>query len=132
LHTSIVAFLCDWVSAEISSPRKRRVKELSPMKAVVAIIRPRNLDEVHDALHAIEISDITICEILKHQHKKGHSAISQSVEHGGHFRARLRVEVIVSDELVKQVVEIISSIAGMDSPGDGMIFVHTLDQVGRI
>jgi nitrogen regulatory protein PII len=54
------------------------------------------------------------------------------VEHGGHFRARLRVEVIVSDELVKQVVEIISSIAGMDSPGDGMIFVHTLDQVGRI
>ncbi len=102
------------------------------MKAVVAIIRPRNLDEIHDALHAIGISDITICEILKHQHKKGHPAFSQSVEHGGHFRARLRVEVIVSDELVKQVVEIISSTVRMDAPDDGMIYVHTLDQVGRV
>ncbi len=101
------------------------------MKAVVAIMKPRSFNEVHDALHAIGISDITICEAMKHQHKKGHSEVSQSVEHGGHFRSRLRVEVIVSDELVKQVVETISSVARMDAAGDGMIYVHTLDQVDR-
>jgi nitrogen regulatory protein P-II 1 len=108
------------------------MKELSSMKAVVAIIKPLNLSVIHDALHAIGINDITICEVKKHQHKKDHSEISHSVEHGGHYRWRLRVEVIVSDEFVKQVIEVISSAARTDDPDDGKIYVHALDQVVRI
>ena len=108
------------------------MKEPSPMKAVVAIIKPINLSAIHDGLHAIGIDDITICEALKHRHKKVHSEISHSLEHGGHYRARLRVEVIVSDEFVKQVIELISSAAGADPPDNGTVYVHALDQVLHI
>ena len=102
------------------------------MKAVVAIIKPINLSAIHDGLHAIGIDDITICETLKHRHKKGHSEISHSLEHGGHYRARLRVEVIVSDEFVKQVIELISSAASTDASDNGTVYVHALDQVVHI
>ncbi len=108
------------------------MKEFSPMKAVVAIIKPHDLSVIHDALHAIGINDITICEVKKHRDKKDHSEIFHSVEHGGHYRVRLRVEVIVSDEFVKQVIDVISSAARTGAPGDGKIYVHTLDQVDRI
>jgi nitrogen regulatory protein PII len=54
------------------------------------------------------------------------------LEHGGHYRARLRVEVIVSDEFVKQVIELISSAAGADAPDNGTVYVHALDQVLHI
>ena len=103
------------------------------MKAVVAIIKPINLSAIHDGLHAIGIDNITpICEALKHRHKKGHSETSHSLEHGGHYRARLRVEVIVSDEFVKQVIELISSAASGDIPDNGTVYVHALDQVLHI
>ena len=102
------------------------------MKVVVAIIKPFKLSDVHDALHAIGINELTICEAKRHRHKKGHSEVCQPVEYAGHYLLRLRVEVIVSEEFVEQVVEAICSAARTGERGDGKIYVHSVEQVIRI
>ncbi len=102
------------------------------MKLVVAIIKPFKLVDVHDALHSIGVSGLTVYEAKGHGHQKGHSEIYRSVEYVAHFLPKLRVEVIVSPELVEQVVEAISAAAQTGERGDGKIYVQSLDEVIRI
>jgi nitrogen regulatory protein P-II 2 len=102
------------------------------MKVVVAIIKPFKLNDVHDMLHSIGISGLTVYEAKGHGHQKGHSEIYRSVEYVAHFLPKLRIEVIVSPELVDRVVEAISMAAKTGESGDGKIYVHSLDQVIRI
>ncbi len=102
------------------------------MKVVVAIIKPFKLAEVHEALHGIGIHGLTIYEAKGHGHQKGHSEIYRSVEYVAHYLLKLRIEVIVAEERVEQVIKAILSAARTGHAGDGKIYVHALDQVVRI
>ena len=102
------------------------------MKVVVAIIKPFKLGDVHDALHAIGISGLTVYEAKGHGHQKGHSEIYRSVEYVAHYLSKLRVEVIAADERVDQIVATISAAARTGQTGDGKIYVQAVENVVRI
>ncbi len=102
------------------------------MKVVVAIIKPFKLTDVHDALHAIGVSGLTVYEAKGHGHQKGHSEIYRSVEYVAHYLSKLRVEVIVADERVDEIVATISAAARTGQTGDGKIFVLAVEKVMRI
>ena len=102
------------------------------MKVVVAIIKPFKLGEVHDALHSLGIPGLTVYEAKGHGHQRGHSDIYREVEYVAHYLPKLRVEVIVSPDVVERVVEAIAFAAKTGESGDGKIYVHSVDYVIRI
>jgi nitrogen regulatory protein PII len=102
------------------------------MKIVVAIIKPFKLNDVHNALYALSVSGMTVCEAKGHGNAKGHSRILGSVEYVGHFVPKLRVEVIVPDSLAQTVVKAIIEAARSGQSGDGKVYVTTPDEVYKI
>jgi len=102
------------------------------MKVVVAIIKPFKLADVHDALHAIGVSGLTVYEAKGHGHQKGHSEIYRAVEYVAHYVSKLRVEVLAADERVDQIVATISAAARTGQTGDGKIYVQAVENVVRI
>ena len=102
------------------------------MKVVVAIIKPFKLTDVHDALHAVGIHGLTVYEAKGHGHQKGHSEIYRSVEYVAHYLSKLRVEVIVANERVEDVVAAISAAARTGQTGDGKIYIQAVEKVLRI
>ncbi len=102
------------------------------MKLVAAYIKPFKLNDVHNALHAIGVSGITVCEAKGHGHAKGHSEVLWDTEYVAHFISKLRIEVIVPDTLVSQTVKAIMESARTGHPGDGKIFTLSLDEAYKI
>lgn len=102
------------------------------MKVVVAIIKPFKLNDVHNALYALNVSGMTIYEAKGHGDAKGHAQILGSVEYVAHFVPKLRVDVIVPDNLASSVVKAIMEAARTGQRGDGKIYVTALDEVYKI
>jgi nitrogen regulatory protein P-II 2 len=102
------------------------------MKLVVAIIKPFKLSDVHDALHAIGVSGLTVCEARGHGHQKGHSDIYRSLEYVAHYLPKLRIEIIVRPEDARRVVDTVAKAARTGESGDGKIYAWSLDEVVRI
>jgi nitrogen regulatory protein PII len=102
------------------------------MKVVTAIIKPFKLNDVHNALYAMGISGMTVYEAKGHGHEKGHSRIVGSVEYVAYFVPKLRVDVIVMDNLASSVVKAIMEAARTGQSGDGKIYISTLDEVYKI
>jgi nitrogen regulatory protein P-II 2 len=102
------------------------------MKLIIAIIKPFKLDEVHDALNRLGISGMTVTEVKGYGRQKGHTEIYRGTEYAVSFLPKVRVEVVVPDEQVDQVVEAIVSTARTGQIGDGKIFITSIDQAIRI
>ncbi len=102
------------------------------MKMVTAYIKPFKLNDVHNALHAIGVSGITVCEAKGHGHAKGHSEVLWDTEFVAHFISKIRLEVIVPDTLVGPAVKAIMGAARTGDAGDGKIAVTTLDELYKI
>ena len=102
------------------------------MKVIVAIIKPFKLNDVHNALHSLGVPGLTVYEAKGHGHQRGHSEIYGAVEYVAHFVAKLRVEVIVGDDLVGSAVRAILLAARTGQSGDGKIYVLSVDQLLRI
>jgi nitrogen regulatory protein P-II 2 len=102
------------------------------MKLVIAIIKPFKLDEVRDALTALEIHGMTITEVKGYGRQKGHSEIYRGAEYVVSFIPKVRVEVVVPDELVAATVEAIRTAAHSGQIGDGKVFVVPVEQALRI
>ncbi len=102
------------------------------MKIVTAIIKPFKLSDVHNALYAMGVSGITVSEAKGHGHAKGHSQIVGAVEYVAHFVPKLRIEVIITDNLAPMVVRTIMEAARTGQSGDGKVFVTTLDDLYEI
>jgi len=103
-----------------------------PMKKVEAIIKPFKLDEVKEALQQTGIQGITISEVKGYGRQKGHTELYRGAEYVIDFLPKVKVEVVVSDEQVAQVVDAIESSAKSGRIGDGKIFVVSIDEVVRI
>ena len=102
------------------------------MKKIEAIIKPFKLDEVKEALQQVGIQGMTVCEVKGFGRQKGHTELYRGAEYVVDFLPKVKVEVIVKDDIVQQVVEAISTAAKTDRIGDGKIFVTSLEQIVRI
>ncbi len=102
------------------------------MKKVEAIIKPFKLDEVKEALSAIGVQGITVSEVKGFGRQKGHTELYRGAEYVVDFLPKVKLDIIVSDELVPQVVEAIQRAAKTGRIGDGKIFVLPIEDVVRI
>ena len=102
------------------------------MKKVEAIIKPFKLDEVKGALNEIGIQGITISEVKGYGRQKGHTELYRGAEYMIDFIPKIKLEIIVSDILIPQVLEAIEKSAKTGRIGDGKIFVMPVETVIRI
>lgn len=102
------------------------------MKKIEAVIKPFKLDDVKEKLTEIGIRGITISEVKGFGRQKGHTELYRGAEYVIDFIPKIKVEVVVSDELVPQAVEVIQEAAKTGRIGDGKIFIFSIDEVIRI
>ncbi|MDX1763787.1 MAG: P-II family nitrogen regulator [bacterium] len=102
------------------------------MKKVEAIIKPFKLEEVKDALNEIGIQGITVSEVKGFGRQKGHTELYRGAEYVVDFLPKIKIEIVVEDDRVLQVVECIKETAHTGRIGDGKIFVVPVEEVIRI
>ena len=102
------------------------------MKLVVAVVKPFKLDEVKEALHEVGVSGITVTEAKGFGRQKGHTELYRGAEYVVDFLPKVRLEVVVDDNLSERVVEAIANAARTGRIGDGKIFVMPVEEVLRI
>ncbi|MDP2143826.1 MAG: P-II family nitrogen regulator [Gallionella sp.] len=102
------------------------------MKKVEAIIKPFKLDEVREALSELGVSGLTVTEVKGFGRQKGHTELYRGAEYVVDFLPKIKVEVVVSTELLDTAVEAIIKAAHTGKIGDGKIFVSTVERVIRI
>ena len=102
------------------------------MKKLECIIRPNKLDEVKGALEALGVLGMTISEVRGVGRQKGHTEHYRGSEYTVDFLPKVKIEVIISNELLSQAVEAISKVAKTGKFGDGKIFVIPVEEVIRI
>ena len=102
------------------------------MKMVTAIIKPFKLDEVREALSGIGVQGITVTEVKGFGRQKGHTELYRGAEYVVDFLPKIKVEVVLGDDMVDQAVEAIVKAAHTGKIGDGKIFVSPVEQVIRI
>ena len=102
------------------------------MKKIEAIVKPFKLDEVKDALTKIGVQGMTVTEARGFGRQKGHAEFYRGTEYKVDFIPKSKLELIVTDELVNQVIETIQKAAKTGKIGDGKIFVSPIEEVIRI
>jgi len=102
------------------------------MKKIEAIIKPFKLDEVKEALSTIGIQGLTVTEVKGFGRQKGHTELYRGAEYVVDFLPKVKLEIIVTNEKVSQVVEAIEKSARTGRIGDGKIFVLPMEEVVRI
>jgi nitrogen regulatory protein P-II 1 len=102
------------------------------MTTVVAIIRPKQLDLVKDALADLGVQGMTVSEVRGHGRQKGHTETYRGREYEVSFVPKLRLETVVRDERVESIVEAIIKSAATGQIGDGKIFLYKTDDAIRI
>ena len=102
------------------------------MKKMEAIIKPFKLDEVKEALHEIGLQGITVTEAKGFGRQKGHTELYRGAEYVVDFLPKIRLDVVVSDDMVDKVVEAIVTSASTGRIGDGKIFILPLEEAIRI
>ncbi len=102
------------------------------MKKVETIIKPFKLDDVKESLTDIGVSGMTITEVKGFGRQKGHTEIYRGAEYIVDFLPKIKIEVVVSDDQVHEVIEAIQEAAHTGRIGDGKIFISTIDEAVRI
>lgn len=102
------------------------------MKLVTAIIKPFKLDEVREALSEVGINGLTVTEVKGFGRQRGHTELYRGAEYVVDFLPKVKVEMVVADNMVDGAVEAIVSSARTGKIGDGKIFVTDVQSVIRI
>ena len=102
------------------------------MKKVEAIFKPFKLDEVREALSEIGVSGLTVTEVKGFGRQKGHTELYRGAEYVVDFLPKVKIEVVLPDNLVDRAVDSIIKAARTGKIGDGKIFISNVDQVIRI
>jgi nitrogen regulatory protein P-II 2 len=102
------------------------------MKMVMAIIKPFKLDEVREALTTLGIQGLTVTEVKGFGRQKGQTEIYRGAEYSVSFLPKVKIEVVVGDDLAESVVEAIQKAANTGRIGDGKVFVIDIAQAVRI
>ena len=102
------------------------------MKKIEAIVKPFKLDEVKDALQEVGVHGITVTEAKGFGRQKGHTELYRGAEYVVDFLPKLKLDIIIADDLLEQTIEAIQKSAHTGRIGDGKIFVTNIDQAIRI
>lgn len=102
------------------------------MKKIEAIIKPFKLDEVKDALHEIGLQGITVIEAKGFGRQKGHTELYRGAEYVVDFLPKVKIEVVIDDEMVERAVEAIQQAAHTGRIGDGKIFIVPVEDAIRV
>jgi nitrogen regulatory protein P-II 1 len=102
------------------------------MKKIEAIIKPFKLDDVKEALQDVGLQGITVTEAKGFGRQKGHTELYRGAEYVVDFLPKVKIEIVLQDELVEQAVNAIRNAAQTGRIGDGKIFVSTVEEAIRI
>ena len=102
------------------------------MKKIETIIQPFKLDEVKTALIGIGVEGITVSEVRGHGRQKGHSEVYRGAEYRVDLLPKIKLEMVVTDSRVPQIVQAITDAAKTGKIGDGKIFITTVEEAIRI
>ena len=102
------------------------------MKKIEAIIKPFKLDEVKEALHEVGLQGITVIEAKGFGRQKGHTELYRGAEYVVDFLPKVKIEIVLEDNLVERAVETIEQAARTGRIGDGKIFVTNVEDAIRI
>jgi len=102
------------------------------MKKIEAIIKPFKMDDVRSALGEIGISGLTMTEVKGFGRQKGHTELYRGAEYQVGFLPKVKIDLVVADELVDRAIEAITEAAHTGKIGDGKIFVYDVSRAVRI
>jgi nitrogen regulatory protein P-II 1 len=110
----------------------RHLRTGDTMKKIEAIIKPFKLDEVKEALNDIGLKGITVLEAKGFGRQKGHTELYRGAEYVVDFLPKVKLELVIEDEMVEKAVDAIRSAAQTGRIGDGKIFVSPIEEAVRI
>jgi nitrogen regulatory protein PII len=102
------------------------------MKLIIAIIKPFKLEEVKEALSEIGVEGMTVTEVKGFGRQKGHTEIYRGSEYTVDFLPKVKLEIVVPDDMVEKTVDTVAAAAKTGKIGDGKIFVVALEEAVRI
>jgi len=102
------------------------------MKKVEAIIKPFKLDDVREALAQLDITGMTVSEVKGFGRQKGHTELYRGAEYMVDFLPKVKLEIVLDDDLLERCIEAIETSARTGKIGDGKIFVSNVERVIRI
>lgn len=102
------------------------------MKKIEAIIKPLKLSDVKEALHEIDLSGMTIIDVKGFGRQRGHEGINSNEDLSDEFLAKIKIELIVEDEVAEKTVQLIKNAAYSGKIGDGKIFISNIENAIRI
>jgi len=102
------------------------------MKKVEAIIKPFKLDEVKEALQEIGVQGLSVIEVKGFGRQKGHTELYRGAEYVVDFLPKVKIEVVLSDDMADAAIDAIIDAAKTDKIGDGKIFISDVQQAVRI
>jgi nitrogen regulatory protein P-II 1 len=102
------------------------------MKKIEAIIKPFKLDDVKEALSQVGVEGLTVTEVKGFGRQKGHTELYRGAEYVVDFLPKIKLEIVVRDEIVERVIDAIATAANTGKIGDGKIFVLPLEEAVRI
>jgi len=102
------------------------------MKKIEAVIKPFKLDDVKEALNDIGIHGMTVSEVKGYGRQKGHTEIYRGAEYAVDFIPKLKIEIVVEDDRLSEVIEVIQKSASTGKIGDGKIFILPVDEAIRV
>ncbi len=102
------------------------------MKKIEAIIKPFKLDEVKEALNEVGLKGLTVIEAKGFGRQKGHTELYRGAEYVVDFLPKVKIELVIDDNLAERAIEAIQEAAQTGRIGDGKIFVSTIDEAIRI
>ena len=102
------------------------------MKKIEAVIKPFKLDEVREALSEIGVNGLTVTEVKGFDRQKGHTELYRGAEYVVDFLPKIKIELVVAEDIVENAMDAIIKAARTGKIGDGKIFVTNVEQVVRI
>jgi len=102
------------------------------MKLITAIIKPFKLDDVREALSEMGIAGLTVTEVKGFGRQKGHTELYRGAEYVVDFLPKVKIEVVLNEDMVERVIEAIMESARSGKIGDGKIFVSPVERIVRI
>ncbi|MGC3939496.1 P-II family nitrogen regulator [Roseobacter sp. EG26] len=102
------------------------------MKKIEAVIKPFKLDEVKEALQDVGVQGLSVIEVKGFGRQKGHTELYRGAEYVVDFLPKVKIEIVLDDDMVDAAVEAIVSAAKTEKIGDGKIFVSPVEQAIRI
>lgn len=102
------------------------------MKRVEIITRPYKLDEIKEALTGMGIQGMTVADVRGFGRQRGHKEVYRGAEYQVDFVSKVKIEIVIDDEMLDQTLDVIQQAAKTGKIGDGKIFVSTIDNAIRI